>query len=132
MTGRESEAIDNQYNPEITWEQAGIGELDYTIRERERDFLYDLRAQRGDNPERAPERKAYFRAYYWKARDNELPTEESKYNSEYNYLPMGNLRYWEPKHDPPYNLQLVPTTDYEHFEPHYKPEDIILLQRGTF
>ena len=130
MTGRDSEAIDANYNPDVTWPDAGIGELDFVLPERERDFLYDLRAQRGDNPECAPEKKAHFRGYHWKARDHELPPENLQYTSEYNYLPMGDLRYWEPKDGPEYNLQLVPTINYENFDPHYKPEDIILLQHG--
>ena len=132
MSSRDSEVLDYAYNPDITWPEAGLGELDRTCRQRERTFLYDLRAQRGDNMERAPERKAYFRGYYWKPRDHERQSEAEKMITEYAEPNLLNWRFWEPKEAPEYNLQLVPTIDYSDVtERHYNAEDIILLQRGT-
>ena len=132
MTSRDTDAYDAQYNPDLTWPDAGVGELDYTMPERKRTFLFDLRAQRGDSMEREPERKAYVRGYTWRARDHERQKEDEKMITEYAELNMLNWRYWEPKAAPEYNLQLVPTIDYSNLtEQHYDKEDMILLQRGT-
>ena len=121
--------IDYAYNPDIPLPEAGIGLLDYTTPERERTFLYDLRAERGDNAEHAPERKAYIRAYYWKAKDHLVPRQDE---CVINQDILAHTRFFVPKNAPEYELPLFPTINYENADvPHFNAEDIILLQRGT-
>ena len=133
MTSRDTEYLDSAYNPDLTWPEAGVGLLDTPGPKRKRDFLYDLRAQRGDNPERAPEQKAFVRSYTWRNKDHLVPRQDQAMINEYGIHEMVSNRFWMPKDNPEYNLDLIPTVDYSTLtERHYNKDDIILLQRGTF
>ena len=130
MTSRDTEYLDSAYNPDLTWPEAGVGLLDTVGPRRKRDFLFDLRVQRGDNMERAPERKAFVRNYYWRDREHLQPRQE---DAVLNEQAMAMNNFWMPKEAPEYALPLFGTYNYSSItERHYNKDDLILLQRGTF